>query len=216
MKQLLIIIFFAVLYLGCGEERNKPFCLDGGYEGKFQSSDSTAAFFSKYKNAKRVVFRDSVQKEIVLDITYSSTYDRQDVQYSSTCANTIYSYDIERIVVDAKNLAADKAFEFVAYAEVSVPTTSADRDESISVKEYSPVNPKLYGYRFRKFLFYVQRYKKTQISSSVIRKSLTHNNVIYNDLIVDNQNPKCYLDKSVGIRAFRDFEDKLWFFDRFE
>ena len=40
----------------------------------------------------------------------------------------------------------------------------------------------------------------------------------YKDVIIDKKiiPTKCYLDKQVGIRAFRDFDNKLWVFDRFE
>jgi hypothetical protein len=206
------IIFMLYLQYSCNPAPN---CRGNVSLGNVTLKGEDKVVLLSYKDKAKVFFKDSLGSELELSSNYDNGFENNIAEIEDReCSNEAYTSDLEFILISMTNNVHNLSMRFRVSMRLTGAQWSTEHEEVLHVYMSKLVpKPNELGIG----IFYETIFEKDKVKI-LQKKNINLFGKNYDNVLVDKDdtNPKCYLHESVGILAFRDFDNKLWVFDRFE
>jgi hypothetical protein len=205
-----LTFFLGILFIfSCGEYKEN--CKDSQDKGKLFLSDTTKAFLRPYEKKIAVYFKDSLGNEMKCTtekIVEFSDFFNVESPHKECSKEVTFKAKLESNAISLTS--QNKTFNIKLVVSLGFYTywTRLGMNEYISAEINN--DP-----RFQAIMSQQVIEDNKVINSIVFRaKTVIILGKTYKNVI--SQNDKCYIQREVGILAFRDLDNRLWVFDRFE
>lgn len=209
---ILLLLSFLITFQACIFDTEQILypenCEESHDWGKVYVSDTTKAFLKPYEGKSKVIFKDSLDNEIVFSISKTIEYFpyMYNVPIHEECSKEVnITAEYENIIFDFLSTNPQiKSIKFSASAGLFVNSRySTNQAIRVVINNHG-------------LDFYQQTIKDDKVLTGVYfnTKTVELLGKSYKNVITNINN--CYVDSSHGILAFRDLDKKLWVFDRFE
>jgi hypothetical protein len=203
-----LTFFLGILFIfSCGEYKEN--CKDSQDKGKLFLSDTTKAFLRPYEKKIAVYYKDSLGNEMKCSIEkIVKFWDFFNIEFPhKECSKEVtFKAKLEgnTILLTSQG----KKFNIALIASVGLYTywTRLGLNEGLDVEINN--DPRI--------IMSQQIIEDNKVINSIVFRPKTVTILGKNYKNVISQNDNCYIQREVGILAFRDLDNRLWVFDRFE
>ena len=205
-----LTFFFGILFIfSCGEYKEN--CKDSQDKGKLFLSDTTKAFLRPYEKKVAVYFKDSLGNEMkcsIEKIVNFSDFFNIEFPHKECSKEVTFKAKLEDNAISLTS--QDKVFNIKLVVSLGFYTywTRLGMNEYISAEINN--DPRSQA------IISQQIIEDNKVINSIVfrAKTVTILGKTYKNVI--SKNDKCYIQREVGILAFRNIDNRLWVFDRFE